>query len=51
MNLVKLTASFTALATWVRTGLGKKQNKVIVKTTDPLPTEGVDGDICIVVDG
>lgn len=51
MNLVKLTGAFSALVDWVKDGLTKKQNKVLVKISDPTPAEGVDGDICVIVDG
>lgn len=51
MNLTKITAAFAALVTWVRDGMLKKQNKVLVKTSDPTAAEGVDGDICVIVDG
>lgn len=51
MDMTKVFKALTDLTVWVKTGLTKKQNKVLVKTTDPLPSEGVDGDICVVVDG
>lgn len=49
------TATATALgqkadATATTTALGNKQSKALVKTTDPVVGDGVDGDICLVVD-
>lgn len=51
LDLVKINASLTKLTTWIKDGLAKKQNNELVKTSDPLPAEGKDGDVCIVVDG
>ena len=50
MNLNKLLTAFSNLTQWVKDGLATKQSKVIVKTVPPLPLEGKDGDICVVVD-
>lgn len=51
MNLDKLNTALAKLTDWVKAGLNTKQNKVIVKISDPVNSEGKDGDICIIVDG
>lgn len=50
LNMTKIDAALTKLTTWIKDGLKTKQNNVLVKNTDPLPAEGKDGDVCIVVD-
>lgn len=63
MNITALNTAFKNLTDWVRTSVSKKanttdvttalnlkQNNVIVKTADPVPADGVNGDICVVVD-
>lgn len=51
MDMTKVNTALTKFRNWVMVGLGKKQNNVLVKTSDPTPAEGVDGDICVIVDG
>lgn len=46
MDLTKLITAFTNLINLIK----GKQNKVIVKTSDPTSAEGSNGDICVVVD-
>lgn len=51
LDMTKLNTALAKLTKWITDGLAKKQNNVLVKTSDPLPAEGKDGDVCIVVDG